>query len=194
MKGILSAVAIALTGAISLSAYAQIPGQTTPPQAAPAPASAPPPQASAGEREGGGGPWMHGRGGWGMPGGPMMHREMWRHGMRGWDPKEHCIDRLAWRAARRAFVEAKLNLNADQRPLWDKLEGIARSEQQRERQLCDQLKPNADMTALDRMDRAQQFLSTRLEALQAAKPAVQALYQSLNPDQKEIFDHPFRPE
>jgi hypothetical protein len=32
----------------------------------------------------------------------------------------------------------------------------------------------------------------RLDALQAAKPAVQALYQSLNPEQREIFDHPFR--
>jgi hypothetical protein len=43
------------------------------------------------------------------------------------------------------------------------------------------------------MDRAQQFLSARLDALQSAKPAVQALYQSLNPEQREIFDHPFRP-
>ena len=45
---------------------------------------------------------------------------------------------------------------------------------------------------LDRMDRAQQFLSARLDALQTARPAVQALYQSLTPEQKAIFDHPFR--
>jgi LTXXQ motif family protein len=38
----------------------------------------------------------------------------------------------------------------------------------------------------------QQFLSTRLESLQAAKPAVQALYQALSPEQRAIFDHPFR--
>ena len=47
-------------------------------------------------------------------------------------------------------------------------------------------------TMLDRLDRMQQFLSTRLEALQAAKPAVQALYQALTPEQRAIFDHPFR--
>jgi LTXXQ motif family protein len=44
---------------------------------------------------------------------------------------------------------------------------------------------------LDRLDRMQAFLSTRLEAIQAAKPAVQALYQALTPDQRAIFDHPF---
>jgi hypothetical protein len=32
----------------------------------------------------------------------------------------------------------------------------------------------------------------RLEALQAAKPAVQALYRALPPEQRAIFDHPFR--
>jgi hypothetical protein len=45
---------------------------------------------------------------------------------------------------------------------------------------------------LDRLDRMQAFLSTRLEALQAARPSVQALYQALTPEQRAIFDHPFR--
>src|SRR5262249_14299259 len=45
---------------------------------------------------------------------------------------------------------------------------------------------------LDRLDRMQQFLSTRLEALQAAKPAVQALYAALTPEERGILDPPFR--
>jgi hypothetical protein len=127
-----------------------------------------------------------------MRGSPMMHRERWRHwAMRG-NPQQRCIDRLARRAAHRAYVETELNLTAQQQPLWDKLQSIAQSEQQKARQLCSQLKPVSEMTMLDRIDRAQQFLSARLEALQAAKPAVQALYQALTPEQKAIFDHPFR--
>jgi LTXXQ motif family protein len=127
-----------------------------------------------------------------MRGGLMMRRDMWhRAAMRG-DPQERCIDRLAWRAARQAYVEAKLDLTAEQRPLWDKVQGIAQGEQQKERQLCQSLKPGEESTVLDRMDRAQQFLSARLDALQSAKPAVQALYQALTPEQKAIFDHPFR--
>ena len=47
-------------------------------------------------------------------------------------------------------------------------------------------------TILDRMNRREQFLSARLQALQQAKPALEALYQSLSPDQKAIINHPFR--
>jgi hypothetical protein len=135
------------------------------------------------------GHWMRGEGGPGMQGwrGMMMHRMMMHR-----DPKERCEERLAWRAAMRAYAEAKLDLTPEQRPLWDKVESIAQTEQQKERQLCAALKPGGDTTMLDRLDRMQQFLSTRLEALQAAKPAVQALYQALTPEQRAIFDHPFR--
>jgi LTXXQ motif family protein len=132
---------------------------------------------------------MHGEGGPGMGGwrGMMMHRMMMHR-----DPKERCEERLAWRAAMRAYTEAKLNLTPEQRPLWDKLQSAAQSEEQKERQLCETLKPGGDATLLDRLDRMQQFLSTRLEALQSAKPSAQALYQALTPEQREIIDHPFR--
>jgi hypothetical protein len=128
---------------------------------------------------------MHGEGmgGWR---GSMHHRMM--HG----DPQERCVDRLAWRAAMRAYTEAKLNLTPEQRPLWDKVQSAAQSEEQKERQLCTSLKPGTDSTLLDRLDRRQQFLSARLEGLQAAKPSVQALYQALTPEQRAILDHPFR--
>jgi hypothetical protein len=117
----------------------------------------------------------------------MMRRMMAQQ-----DPQERCTDRLARRAARRAYVEAKLNLTAQQQPLWDKVQSVAQSEEQKERQLCAALKPGAQPTMLDRMDRMQQFLTARLEGLQAAKPAVQALYQALTPEQQAIFNRPFR--
>jgi hypothetical protein len=141
------------------------------------------------DERGGPGHWMQGEGGPGMHGwrGMMMHRMMMHR-----DPKERCEERLAWRAAMRAYTEAKLDLTAEQRPLWDKVESAAKAEEQKERQLCATLKEGGEATVLDRLDRMQQFLSTRLEALQAAKPAVQALYQALTPEQRAIFDHPFR--
>jgi hypothetical protein len=132
--------------------------------------------------------WTRGEGGPGMGGwrGMMHHRMMHR------DPQERCEDRLAWRAAMRAYTEAKLNLTPDQRPLWDKVQSAAQAEEQKERQLCTTFKTGSDPTLLDRLDRRQQFLSTRLEGLQAAKPSVQALYQALTPEQRAILDHPFR--
>jgi hypothetical protein len=141
-----------------------------------------------GDEGGGPGRWMHGEDRPGMGGwrGMMHHMMMQR------DPKERCEERLAWRAAMRAYTEAKLDLTAEQRPLWDKVQGAAQAEEQKERQLCTTLKEGADATVLDRLDRMQQFLSTRLEALQTAKPAIQALYQALTPEQRAILDHPFR--
>jgi FixJ family two-component response regulator len=72
------------------------------------------------------------------------------------------------------------------------LQSIAQGEQQKERQLCQALKPGEQSTLLDRMDRAEGFLSARLDAVKQAKPAVQALYQALTPEQQAIMDHPFR--
>ena len=134
---------------------------------------------------------MPGGDGPGMHGGPMMHGMM-HHMMMRRNPQERCAERLAWRAAMRAYTEAKLNLTAEQRPLWDKVQSAAQAEEQKERQLCAGLKPGPEATLLDRMDRMQQFLSTRLEGLQSAKPSVQALYQALTPEQRTILDHPFR--
>ena len=140
------------------------------------------------DERGGPGRWMHGEGGPSMGGWRgMMHRMMMHR-----DPKERCEERLAWRAAMRAYTEAKLDLTAEQRPLWDKVGSTAKAEEQKERQLCATLKEAGEATVLDRLDRMQQFLSTRLDALQTAKPAVQALYQALTPEQRAIFDHPFR--
>jgi hypothetical protein len=183
---LLAGAAVAL---IAAPVYGQAPRPNPNPSAGPAPTSAP--EQPAGDEQHRGGPWMRG-GSWAMRGGAMMHRGMWRHWATRGDPQQRCVDRLARRAAHRAYLETELNLTAQQQPLWDKVQSIAQSEQQKERQLCSQLKPEKESTMLDRLDRAQQFLSARLEALQAAKPAVQALYQSLTTEQKAIFDHPFR--
>jgi LTXXQ motif family protein len=126
-------------------------------------------------------------------GGPMMMRQMMmRRMMRGGgDPQEWCIDRLAWRAARLAYIETKLDLTATQRPLWDKVADAARTEQQKERQVCASLKRNAAPTIIERLDLMQQFLAVRLDGLRTAQPTVTALYQALTPAQRAILDHPF---
>jgi LTXXQ motif family protein len=182
---LLLAGAIAATAALIAPGFAQVPATPPAPPAATAPSAAPEPPAS----DEGDGAMMHREGGWGTRG--MMMRRMMAQRIGG-NPQQKCIDRLAWRAARLAYVEAKLDLTSEQRQLWDKVQAVAQSAEQKERQLCGQLKPSPEATVLERIDWAQQFLSARLEALQAAKPAVQALYQALTPEQREVFDHPFR--
>jgi hypothetical protein len=130
-----------------------------------------------GDREGGRWPMMRG----------TMHR---MHGMMRRDPQQWCLDRLAHRAAMRAYIGVKLNLTTEQQPLWDKVQSAAQATEQQERQLCASMKPDAEPTLLDRMDRMQQFLQARLNGLQTAKPAVQALYQALTPEQQAILNRP----
>ena len=188
MKRILLAAGLAATTAMAVPIIARS-AQDVEPQQVRAAQLAQADEQSGEEHGGGPGHWMRGEGGPGMHGwrGMMMHRMMMHR-----NPQERCEERLAWRAAMRAYTESKLDLTPEQRPLWDRVASVAQTEQQKERQLCSSLKPGDETTVIDRLDRMQQFLSTRLEALQAAKPAVQALYQALTPDQRAIFDHPFR--
>ena len=111
-------------------------------------------------------------------------------------PKERCEERLARRAGFIAYTVAKLNLTAQQKPLWDKLNASMQSAGDKERQLCDKLPAEAGQqgqgTILDRMSRREQFLQARLQAMQQTRPALEALYNALTPEQKAVVDHTFR--
>jgi LTXXQ motif family protein len=132
--------------------------------------------------------------------GPMGHHG-WRHEgmMRGamrMTPQQRCDEHLARRAGVIAYTVAKLNLSAEQRPLWDKVQTLLQTAQEKQRQLCDTLKPEGErgqQTILDRLDRHEKFLAGRLQALQQIRPALQQFYQALTPAQQTIINHPFRP-
>jgi len=44
-------------------------------------------------------------------------------------------------------------------------------------------------TALDRDTRVEKLLTDKLDTLKTARPALEALYQSLSPEQRTAFDH-----
>ena len=144
-------------------------------------------QAAAGGQGDDPGPDGWHRGGWGPMGPPG-----WMHGMMNRSPQQRCEERLARRAGIIAYVVAKLDLKPEQKPLFDRLQAIAQAAGDKERQLCASLKSAGQATMLDRINRREQFLSVRLQALQEARPALEQFYQALTPEQKAIVDHPFR--
>ncbi len=101
-----------------------------------------------------------------------------------------CTERYAQKAARLAYLDAKLALTDQQRPAWNKWRQIKldAAEQRRSACLQHQAKEGATPTAPDREARMEKFLSARLAQLQASKPALQALYDTLSPEQKTLFD------
>jgi hypothetical protein len=127
------------------------------------------------------------------------HAMMWRHGMmRGkmaMTPRQRCEEKIARHAGVVAYTITKLNLTAQQKPLWNKVQTALQAAGEKQRQLCATLPSREAMraqTVLDRMSRREQFLSAHLQALQQVRPAMQQFYQSLNADQQAILNHPFR--
>jgi hypothetical protein len=152
--------------------------------------SPPPPPAAAAP----GAPGAQGAEGRDGPGG--MHRGWMGHR---WgenrSPQQACVDRLARRAGFVASIGFKLNLTADQKPLWDKVLAATQSAEDAQRKLCATLPATKEdrgkLTLIDRMDHQQQVMQARLQAMQQTEPAVKALYDKLTPEQKAIVDHPF---
>jgi len=110
-------------------------------------------------------------------------------------PQQACVDHIAKRAGFVAYLGAKLNLTAEQKPLWDKVVAASQAAQANERQTCAGLPAaaadRAKETIIDKMSHRQAMMQARLQGLQQSGPAIQALYQALTPDQKAILDHPF---
>jgi hypothetical protein len=137
-----------------------------------------------------------------MPGGPGGPGGPGRDGMhRGWErwahvsPQQACVDRLARRAGFIASIGFKLNLTAEQKPLWDKVVAATQTAEDNQRKLCASLPASVEdrgkQTVLDMMHHRREMLEAQLQGLQQTEPAVQALCDKLTPEQKEIIDHPF---
>jgi hypothetical protein len=129
------------------------------------------------------------------PGGPE-HKD--HHGwgrMANVSPQQACTDRIAKRAGFVTTIGFKLNLTDAQKPLWDKVVAATQAAEANEAKTCSALPAAAadrsKETIIDKMNHRQAMMQAQLQGLQQTEPAVQALYQSLTPDQKTILDHPF---
>jgi hypothetical protein len=81
-------------------------------------------------------------------------------------------------------------LTDQQKPAWTKWRQTKIEAAEKRRMACLQhdWSKHESETALDREARVEKWLTGRLQDLQASRPALQALYDSLNPEQKVVFD------
>lgn len=112
--------------------------------------------------------------------------------MRDFSPKAFCEDRIARRIGNRAYLKAKLDLKADQMPAWDAFQKAADEASAREKATCASLptEMKAAPSFPDRLTRQEEMMKSRLESIQAVKPALMALYEKLSPEQKAVLDRP----
>ena len=116
----------------------------------------------------------------GMP--SDAERTAWHH--------EMCADEYAHGVSRMAFIETRLALTDAQRPAFDAWKGVILSDAKGRQDAClsDTHDRSGPPTAIDRETHREHMLKAQLAFLDAELPALTALYQTLTPEQKMVFD------
>ena len=116
----------------------------------------------------------------------MEHRERMT-------PEQICRERFARLSGHLAYLGAELDLNAQQQPLWDAYQRAMLDAAGKGRQVCveNMMSPGSNLTVLERRDRFQKMLEARLEFLRSTRQPLEAIYQSLSPEQRRLVDRPF---
>lgn len=112
------------------------------------------------------------------------------------DPAHHlsradmCTEYYARSVAHWTYTEVKLNLTPEQQGLWAKWRDALAPGEQNAHTACLQHAAQSDThsTFVERAGHLQQMLAAKATSLQAAQPALETLYASLNTDQKGILD------
>ena len=117
--------------------------------------------------------------GWGKHDHAAMHQQM-------------CSEMYARQSARMAYLDAKLDLTAQQRPLFEKWRQSVVESAAGERALCQSVtvKNDAPPTIVERHEHMEKMLEAKVKAMQASTPALKALYDSLTPAQRTTLDRP----
>jgi hypothetical protein len=109
--------------------------------------------------------------------------------------KQMCQDEYAHQVGQLAYLEAKLNLTPSQQPLFDRWKSVKLDIAKRGQADCStrDLSPrNVNMlpSPLEGMAREEYLLRRRLADLDAERPALSALYATMNANQKDALMHP----
>lgn len=107
---------------------------------------------------------------------------------------EVCLDRLAHRAAGRAYLKARLDLTPQQLPLWQELDDVAAEDDAEERQTCSKLPHNPwGQSITQRLDTAEERASNKLAHLRKVSGPLRKLTAALSPEQQKLIDQPVPP-
>jgi hypothetical protein len=107
---------------------------------------------------------------------------------RGREPS--CSDIYADRAGEMAYLESRLSLSANQAPLFARWKQVALDIARRNQADCTAYQRNANRmpTLLDGLADEETMLKNRLSDLQQERPALEALYHTLSPSQRDQLE------
>lgn len=108
------------------------------------------------------------------------------------NPQGFCLDRVAHRAANRAFLKVRLELKPEQMTAWNAFAKAADDADAKDIARCNGLPTEMKErpTFMQRFDVQEQIMKAQLDRIEAVKPTLQAFYDTLSPDQKAVLDKP----
>jgi LTXXQ motif family protein len=112
--------------------------------------------------------------------------------VREFSPKAFCEERIARRIGQRAYLKAKLDLKPDQMSAWDAFQKAADEASAKEKARCATLptEMKEPPTLMQRLDRQEAMMKSRIESIEMVKPSLLALYDKLSTEQKAALDRP----
>lgn len=122
----------------------------------------------------------------GGPGGPDQRGH---HAM---NPKAFCLDQIARRAGNRAYIRLRLDLKTDQMTAWNAFAKASDDADVKDVARCNALPTELKEkpTYVERLTMEENLMKARIERIDAVKPSLQALYDTLSPEQKAVLDSP----
>lgn len=108
------------------------------------------------------------------------------------NPKASCLDLVARRAGNRTYLKIKLDLKAEQIAAWDAFAKASDAADVKDTARCNALpsemkeRPNY----VERLGMEEAYMKARVERIEAVKPSLTALYNTLSPEQKASLDRP----
>lgn len=117
-------------------------------------------------------------------------------GMQGFDstaggpPPDFCEEGYAHQSGYLAYLQARLQLTADEQTLWNQWQQKLQAAALAERTDCQAQRANqgSHPNAIQREDAFLRMASARIESIKASRPELQALYGALTPAQQEVFN------
>jgi hypothetical protein len=105
---------------------------------------------------------------------------------------EFCQVMYARKVGELAFLETRLSLTPAQEPLFARWKQVSLDAARQHSQACagrPARKAGEHRTLLDRLNREEAMLKTRLSDIQAERPALESLFAALTPEQQAAFGH-----
>jgi LTXXQ motif family protein len=108
------------------------------------------------------------------------------------NPKAFCLDRVARRAGNRTYLKLKLELKPEQMTAWNAFAKASDDADVKDTTRCNALPSEMKdrPSYVERLTLEETYMKARIERIDAVKPSLVALYDTLSPEQKATLDRP----